>query len=191
MATAIKMIIGLGNPGAEYKRARHNVGFMVVDFIGRRLNARWLRRRRFNGAIGRAECPEGQKLVLVKPLRYMNRSGEVVAAAANFYRVPLGGLLVVLDDVALEPGRIRLRPGGSAGGHKGLADIVEKLGSGEFARLRVGVGVAGQAATSEYVLGEPSAEQWQLVEPALDRAAEAALCWLRYGAQAAMSQFNN
>ena len=213
--TETKMIVGLGNPGKEYERTRHNIGFRVIDLLAERLNIKNLRKYRFGWAFGRAEF-EGKKLILLKPLRYMNCSGEVVAAAlARFGPAPASGpcllsqtakggggpvvgglerLLVVTDDMALEPGRIRIRARGSAGGHNGLADMIEKLHSSEFARLRVGIGRGGgddAAAAHDYVLSEPTQQESELIEQAMQRAQQAVLCWVRSGVETAMNEFNN
>ena len=211
--TEIKMVVGLGNPGKEYERTRHNIGFRVIDLLAERLNIKKLRKYRFGWALGRAEF-EGKKLILLKPLRYMNCSGEVVAAARAWFGPVVGGLenlLVVTDDMALEPGRIRIRARGSAGGHNGLADMIEKLHSSEFARLRVGIGRGGgdglapalaqqqvraaqggaAGAAHDYVLSEPTSQESELIEQAMQRAQQAVLCWVRSGVEAAMNEFNS
>ena len=134
----MKMVVGLGNPGEEYADTRHNIGFKVIDSLAKAL-AIDVRKRKFGARVGLGEFGD-KKLILLKPWQFMNRSGEAVAKAVGFYKLPLSELLVVTDDMALEPGRIRIRAKGSAGGHKGLADIIEKLGTNQFGRLRVGIG---------------------------------------------------
>jgi len=184
----MKMIVGLGNPGAEYADTRHNTGFKVVDLLAATL-ATEIKKRKFGARYGVGEFL-GQKLILLKPWQFMNRSGQAVATAMGFYRVAPGELLVVTDDLNLEPGRIRIRARGSAGGHNGLADIIEKLGTSEFARLRVGIGASGFEDTVAYVLGRPSPQERPLLEAAVERAGQAALCWAEYGIETAMNRFN-
>lgn len=187
-----KMIVGLGNPGTEYERTRHNIGFRAIDLVARVLSTGKFKRRKFGAAVGRAEF-EDKKLILLKPLCFMNQSGQVVAGAVSFYKLPLADLLVVLDDMALEPGSIRIRARGSAGGHKGLADIIEKLQSSEFSRLRIGIGRddSDQPRTDrDYVLDEPTPQELDPIEAALQKAQQAVLCWARSGTEAAMNEFN-
>ena len=120
----------------------------------------------------------------------MNRSGQVVATAVGFYKLQLDDLLVVTDDLALPPGRIRIRAKGSAGGHNGLADIIEKLGTNEFSRLRVGLGQSSEEEAVDYVLDKPTEQEKPLLDEAIERAREAVLCWVEYGIKAAMNKFN-
>ncbi len=120
----------------------------------------------------------------------MNRSGQAVVTAAGYYKVPLSDLLVVSDDMAIEPGRIRIRKKGSSGGHNGLADIIEKLGSDEFPRLRVGIGSSGRANSVDFVLSRPDEQDRKLIEAAINDAVKAILCWLEYGTEMAMNRFN-
>jgi len=188
------LIVGLGNPGAEYERTRHNAGYLVLD----RLAARWASgqtpRGQFHAATldARIARPGGEaRALLMKPTTYMNRSGVSVAEAVRFYKVsPASDVLVIVDDTALPLGKLRLRSSGGAGGHNGLADIETRLGTTEYARLRVGVGEPGRAPKRDYVLGRFSSEQWPDVAPALDRAADAAETWATEGAIAAMNAFN-
>ncbi len=184
----MKVIAGLGNPGREYEDTRHNAGFKVVETIARQLGIE-VNRMRFGGCLGRCEF-EGKKLILLEPLKYMNRSGEVVAELMGFYKLSLDDLLVVTDDMALEPGRIRVRAKGSAGGHNGLADIIEKLGSVEFCRLRIGIGASGRLSGRDYVLGRLGEHEKDLLNAGIETAAEAALCWLREGVVKTMNKFN-
>jgi len=184
----IRLIAGLGNTGKEYKGTRHNVGFEVIDLLANRLKVK-LNREKFGAAFSRTEF-EGKKLILLKPLLLMNNSGQVVAAAANFYKLATSGILVITDDMALEPGMIRLRAGGSAGGHNGLIDIIEKLGTEKFSRLRIGIGNRGQAAGRDYVLSKPAKAEKKLIDTAVTEAAEAVLLWIKEGVEAAMSRFN-
>lgn len=184
----IRMVVGLGNPGEEYVHTRHNMGFKVIDLLAASLGIE-AKRRRFGAHVGEGEF-SGQGLILLKPWQFMNFSGRAVARAVGFYRVGLNELLVVTDDMDLEPGRIRLRARGSAGGHNGLADIIEKLGTDEFARLRVGIGRSAQQDPVEYVLDRPTGLEKPLLDMAVERAKEAVLCWVQCGIEVAMNRFN-
>jgi PTH1 family peptidyl-tRNA hydrolase len=185
----MRMVVGLGNPGPEFVDTRHNAGFRVVDALAEALKIS-VKEKKFGGLFGQGEF-EDKELMLLKPAQFMNRSGQAVAAAAGFYELSLRDLLVISDDIALEPGRIRLRAGGSAGGHKGLADILEKLGTDRVSRLRIGVGSCGAEDATDYVLDEPTTEQEPLLNEAVDRAVQAVLCWLQRGIEAAMNSFNS
>ncbi len=184
----MKMIVGLGNPGKEYADTRHNVGFRVIDALASTLNTS-VRKRKFGARLGETEF-EGRKLILLKPWTFMNRSGQAVATAAGFYKLPLQELLVVTDDMALEPGVIRMRPGGSAGGHNGLKSVIAALGSEDFCRLRCGIGSAGTDDAYDYVLSNVPTGQQAIIDAAVDRARDAALCWIRSGVDAAMNEYN-
>ncbi|MHC4069575.1 MAG: aminoacyl-tRNA hydrolase [Planctomycetota bacterium] len=184
----VKMVVGLGNPGAEYEGTRHNAGFMVIDSLASALGIK-VRKKKFGGVLGEGEYLD-KKLILLKPCQYMNRSGQVVATAVGFYKLCLSEMFVVSDDIALEPGRIRIRARGSAGGQKGLTDILEKLGTDEVNRLRVGIGQSGVQASEDYVLTTPSAEEKPLLEAAIDKARDAVLCWIEFGIDEAMNRFN-
>lgn len=187
----MKVIVGLGNPGPEYERTRHNAGFLVVDRLARRHAPGAVPRARFHGLAIDAPTLGGERSLLVKPMTYMNRSGLCVSEAVRFYKVCVEtDLLVIVDDAALPAGSIRLREKGGAGGHNGLIDIAAKLGTERFARLRVGIDPPGPAPQTDYVLGRFSPEQWSRVEPALERAADAAEVWAAENAVAAMNQFN-
>ena len=133
-----KMVVGLGNPGKEYIDTRHNTGFRVIDALAETLGIE-VRKRKFGARFGSSEFADA-KLILLKPWQFMNRSGQAVATALGFYKLGANDLLVVTDDMALEPGRIRIRAKGSAGGHNGLADVIEKLSTESFARCRIGIG---------------------------------------------------
>lgn len=183
-----KMIVGLGNPGRKYAGTRHNAGFLVVDLVAESLGIE-LRQKKFGAVLGHGEF-EGTELMLLKPQKFMNRSGQVVATAAGYYGLKPEDILVISDDMALEPGRVRLRARGSAGGHKGLEDITRRLKSSEFARLRIGIGRSETQPWEDYVLAEPRNEEKELIEKGLSRARQAALCWLTRGVEAAMNGFN-
>jgi PTH1 family peptidyl-tRNA hydrolase len=187
-SAGVKLIVGLGNPGPAYEQTRHNVGFMVLDALAGRLGAS-LKRRRFNGLT--EDAADGpQKLLLVKPQQFMNRSGRCVADAAGFYRIGAENILVVTDDLALDVGRLRMRPKGSSGGHNGLKDVIAALGTDGFARLRIGIGSQGDREAADYVLSKFAADEKPLIEQAVQTAADAVLCWVRQGAEAAMTRYN-
>ena len=184
----IKMIVGLGNPGPEYDGTRHNVGFEVVDMLAAELGTD-VKKNKFGAFFG--ECIfDGMKVLLLQPQQYMNRSGQVVATAAGFYKIGLENIIVVTDDMAIDPGRIRIRAKGSSGGHNGLGDIIQKLGSNEFGRLRIGIGGSGRQISKDYVLGKPRAEDRELISKASEMSRKAIVCWLRNGINEAMNKFN-
>jgi peptidyl-tRNA hydrolase, PTH1 family len=183
------LLIGLGNPGREYAGNRHNVGFMLIDHLAHRLDARGMRLQ------SRAlVCPasyEGRKLLLAKPQTYMNLSGHSVQGLAHFYRLPLECLLVAHDDLDLPFGALRIRPGGGPGGQKGVASAIERLGSAGFARLRIGIGrPPGRMDPADFVLQDFRADQKDALAEVIQRASEAALVFVTDGIQSAMNQFN-
>lgn len=182
------LVAGLGNPGKPYEGTRHNAGFEVIDRLAAAVGAE-VKKKRFAALVGEAQV-QGRTLLLIKPQAYMNRSGQAVAAAMGFYRLPLERLLVITDDAALEPGRLRLRAKGSAGGHNGLADIIEKVNSQDFARLRVGIGLSGGEDMADYVLSRPPAKEREILDRAIETAVQAALCWITEGLDAAMNRYN-
>lgn len=184
----IRLIAGLGNPDSEYEGTRHNVGFEVVDLLGKKLKVE-LNREKFGAAFGQVKFGN-KKLILLKPLLFMNNSGQVLAAAANFYKLTADKILVITDDMALEPGMIRLRAGGSAGGHNGLTDIIQKMATDKFGRLRIGIGSKGQTTGRDYVLAKPDETERKLMDRAIVEAAEAVVVWITEGIEAAMSKFN-
>jgi len=184
------LIVGLGNPGAEYKKTRHNAGFLLVEELAARWRVEWKNERRFHARLARAERQEHAVLVC-QPQTFMNSSGEAVGALMKFYRLPRTRLLLVVDDADLPLGGIRMRPGGSSGGHHGLESIEQHLGSREFARLRLGIGRReGAREITDYVLSRFDRAEAALMEKVLDRAANQAECWLTGGVQKAMNQFN-
>lgn len=186
------LIVGLGNPGEQYARTRHNAGFLVLDELAGRFGTGWAAEDRFSARVARAELG-GRRLVLAKPQTYMNASGEAVGALARFYRVPLPALLVVVDDVNLALGALRLRPGGSSGGHHGLDSITRHLGGeSRYARQRVGIGRADprQREVTGHVLGRFGETEWQLMQQVFVRAGDQIECWLRSGIELAMNQYN-
>ncbi len=188
----MKIVVGLGNPGNEYVNTRHNTGFKVIDLLAEALKIE-VKKRKFGARLGSSEFAE-KKLILLKPWKFMNRSGQVVATTVGFYKLGLNNLIIVTDDMALEPGRIRIRAKGSAGGHNGLTDIIDKLGTNEFSRCRVGIGCnieeVGQNQV-DYVLSKPTENQKALLDKAIENARDAVLCWIEYGLETAMNKFNS
>jgi PTH1 family peptidyl-tRNA hydrolase len=185
----LKLVVGLGNPGPEYAETRHNLGFKVIEALDEALGID-VGQQKFGARIGNGWFRE-RKVMLMKPWQFMNRSGQAVATAVGFYKLGLEDLIVITDDKALEPGRIRIRAKGSAGGHNGLADIIARLGSNEFARCRVGIGDCPGALSVDYVLGRPREEERPLLNEAIVRARDAVLCWLESGIDRTMNEFNN
>jgi len=185
----MKMIVGLGNPGKKYAETRHNVGFKVIDMLGGVFGID-VSKSSFGGHLGKGEYA-GNQVLLLKPMQYMNCSGQPVADAMGFYKIDLKDVLVVLDDMWLEPGQIRLRAKGSAGGHNGLTDVVEKLGTEGVPRLRVGIGQCKMGEAVGYVLGEPGPIEAEQVNQGIGRAKDAAICWLEEGIGAAMTKHNS
>ena len=183
------MIVGLGNPGDEYADTRHNTGFKVIDLLAETVGIK-VRKRKFGARFESCEFA-GKRLILLKPWQFMNRSGQAVATAMGFYKLNIGELIIVTDDMDLEPGRIRVRAKGSAGGHNGLADIIEKLGKNEFARCRIGIGRSAEREAVSYVLDKPAEDQEPLLVAAIERARDAVLCWIEYGIETAMNKFNS
>jgi|SRR5271170_3771588 len=193
----MKLVAGLGNPGEQYRATRHNAGYMVLELLGQRHGT-----QHWKSAHEALTCQVvfgENKLLLLRPITYMNLSGRSVLTAMKFYGLALEDLLVVVDDVALNCGTIRLRADGSSGGHNGLESIERSLGDfaeekgktgQDFSRLRVGVDAPGRMPLEAYVLERFSAAQKQLLEPALSRAANAVECWASHGITAAMNRFN-
>ena len=184
------LIVGLGNPGAEYAKTRHNAGFSLVERLAERWKAGWGNERRFASRAAKAGHA-GKKVLLCEPQTFMNLSGESVGALVQFYQLPMEKILIAVDDADLALGEIRLRPGGGSGGHHGLESVAEHLGTKEYARLRIGIGRKNEARQiTGHVLGKFSAEENALLEKVLERAAGQLECWLSAGLQKAMCQFN-
>jgi PTH1 family peptidyl-tRNA hydrolase len=180
----IRLIAGLGNPGREYQRTRHNVGFVVLDRLAADAQLRWDYSEKWSAGWAKSD------VIMVKPATFMNRSGEAVAAIANFYKIPPAEVLVVLDDLALPLGRLRLRTQGSSGGHNGLESVIEHFGTEAVPRLRVGIGAAPSHGAVDYVLGRFFEEEQPVLDAAINRAAEAVKCAIDKGLFAAMNVFN-
>jgi PTH1 family peptidyl-tRNA hydrolase len=182
--TQIRLVAGLGNPGREYQRTRHNVGFMVLDRLAADAQLPWDYSEKWGAAWAKTN------VILIKPATFMNRSGQPLSAIANFYKIAASEILVVLDDFALPLGRLRLRAQGSSGGHNGLESIFEHFGTEEIARLRVGIGAAPSAGAVDYVLGRFFEEEKPVLDLAIRRAADAVKCAIDKGLDAAMNVFN-
>ena len=186
----LHLIVGLGNPGAEYAKTRHNAGFMLVERLARRWQTEWSAARKFHARLAPARRGE-RRVVLCQPQTFMNASGEAVRAVVDYYSVPPERLLVVVDDADLPLGQVRLRARGSSGGHHGLESLERHLGTREFARQRIGIGrQAGAREITDYVLGRLSAGEWAVFEKVLTLAGDQAECWLDAGVGKAMNQFN-
>jgi peptidyl-tRNA hydrolase, PTH1 family len=184
------LIVGLGNPGAEYAQTRHNAGFLLVEKLAANWKCDWANERKFKARIAKAER-DGRKVLLCQPQTFMNLSGETVGALKDFYQLPLKQILVAVDDADLPFGEIRLRKSGSSGGHHGLESIEQHLASREFARLRIGIGRKdGLREITNYVLGKFDPSESELLKKVLERAAGQIECWLDAGIEKAMSQFN-
>lgn len=184
------LVVGLGNPGKEYAKTRHNAGFLLVEKLAEDWNANWALEKRFNSRLAKTERI-GRKLILCEPQTFMNASGEAVRAVSDFFRVPPEKILLVVDDADLPFGEIRLRGSGSSGGHHGLESVEEHLGTRGFPRLRIGIGRKDSSRQiTNYVLGQFAKDEKDLLEKILARAAKQVECWANDGIAKAMSQFN-
>lgn len=169
MTEGVRLVVGLGNPTSRYEKTRHNAGFWFLDRVAERLGVSLRPESRFMGAIGRRDG--ASPVYFLKPSTYMNRSGQSVAAVANYYRIVPSELLVVHDELDLPPGSVRLKKGGGHGGHNGLRDLIAQLGTGDFHRLRIGIGHPGDRyQVVNYVLDTPSKGELALLEEAMSRA---------------------
>ena len=185
----MKLVVGLGNPGDRYRKTRHNVGFEVVGELANRHHAD-KPKQKFDAELTEIFYND-EKILLIAPLTYMNESGRSVAPCVSFYDLELEDLLVVCDDLNLDTARLRLRGGGSFGGQKGLQNIIQRLGTEDFARLRIGIGrPPGRMEASDYVLGRFSKDEREDVDDAVLRAADGVELWIREGTEAAMNHLN-
>ena len=183
------LIVGLGNPGREYKENRHNVGFKLIDHLAVRLNVNLTRFqcKALTGDVRRA----GVKIILAKPQTFMNLSGQAVACLVRFYKLPLAHVLLAHDDLDLPFGTLRLRPGGGSGGQKGVQNTIQQLGTPDFPRLRMGIGrPPGRMEAAAYVLQDFPASDLPVLNEMLTRAADAALTWVDFGLETAMNRYN-
>lgn len=184
------LLVCLGNPGDKYENTRHNIGFMVADQVAQRQNAP-IQKLKFK-ALTNLLTISGEKVLVMKPVTYMNLSGEAVRQAADFYKIPPERVLVVSDDTALAVGRLRIRKGGSAGGHNGLKSIIQNLGTDQFPRVRVGVGEKPHPDydLADWVLGKFTGEDKKAADQAVEKAADAIACILKDGLDRGMNRFN-
>ena len=182
---SIRLVAGLGNPGSEYAATRHNIGFMVVDQLAAQFGSSWEKSPKWDALSARCGA-----VLLVKPMSFMNRSGYPLFAAAQFYKIPQQEILVVLDDLALQLGRLRLRARGRSGGHNGLESIIVQFGTEEIPRLRVGIGHAPREGYVDYVLSRFFDEEKPLVRSTIGRAVDAVKCAIDNGLVSAMNTFN-
>ena len=184
------LLVCLGNPGDQYENTRHNVGFMVADEVAQRQRAP-IQKLKFK-ALTNLLTISGEKVLVMKPVTYMNLSGEAARPAADFYKIPADHVLVVSDDTALAIGKLRIRVKGSAGGHNGLKSIIQHLGSDQFPRIKVGVGSPQHAEHDivDWVIGKPMGEDAKVLTQALEKAAEAVSAVIAQGPQKAMNKYN-
>lgn len=181
------LIVGLGNPGEEYRGTRHNVGFDAIDIISKKYNIE-LNRVKFKGVYGEGFI-DGKKVMLLKPTTYMNLSGESIGEVANFYKIPHEDIVVIYDDISLDIGKLRIRVKGSAGGHNGIKSIISCLGGDMFPRVKVGVGVPKGNLVS-HVLGKFTPEERTILNKALEASSEAAITIMTKDTNEAMNKFN-
>lgn len=185
----MKMVIGLGNPGKKYEKTRHNIGFQVIDELANRLNAPPMQSK-FNGMYTVIHRPEG-KVILVKPLTYMNLSGECVRPLMDYYQVDVDDVIVLYDDLDFQPGELKLRQKGSAGGHNGMKSLIAHLGTDRFKRVRLGIGrPTNEMKISDYVLSDFSKEEISVIQVMVDKSADACVDWLKAPFLEVMNQYN-
>ncbi len=185
----MKLIVGLGNWGSEYNNTRHNIGFITVDYLAEKLNIEF-NKTKFFASIGEGNY-KGEKVMLMRPQTFMNRSGQAVRAAMDFYKLDVEDLLVIFDDMDLPCGQLRVRQKGSAGGHNGMKDIISQLGNNQnINRFKLGIDHPVYGDTVNYVLGKFTEEEQNLLRPAVQEAADAAMCWLTEGITPTMNRFN-
>lgn len=184
-APRIRLVAGLGNPGPEYEQTRHNIGFLVVDQLAAQFGSRWERSTKWDALT--AKCGEA---ILLKPTSFMNRSGYPIFDVVQFYKIEPGQILIVVDDLALPLGRLRIRSDGGSGGHNGLESIIAQFGTEEIPRLRIGIGAAPDRGSTDYVLGRFFEEEKPLVGSTIDRAVDAVKCAIDNGLVSAMNTFN-
>ena len=184
------LIVGLGNPGKEYAHTKHNCGFRALDILAEKLSCK-VDKGKFQGLYGQCNW-QGRKLLLLKPQTYINLSGRSVQQLSAYYNIPPQRIIVLFDDISLEPGRLRIRADGSAGGHNGIKSIIAELGSQSFPRVKIGVGCKPHpdADLADWVLSGFSAQEEKALGPALERAADAALFIIEKGVPEASNRFN-
>ena len=187
-----ELIVGLGNPESRYFQTRHNIGFDAVDSLALAWSLSWQENKRFQGAIAERRTADGSKILLLKPLTYMNRSGQSVRAVIDWYKIAPGSILVIYDDMDLPVGRLRIRRSGSAGGHNGMKSIISHLGNQDFPRLRIGIGKSdGKKQTIGHVLGKFAPEEKKVMQEVLEMSVNAVDKILAEGVDKAMNNFNS
>ena len=185
----IWLIAGLGNPETKYDGTRHNAGYAALDYLADKWNIS-VGKTKFQGLWGQGEV-DGHKVVLLKPLTYMNLSGDSIAPTAGFFKIPADHVLVIYDDVSLPVGKLRVRPTGSAGGHNGIKNIIAHLGTQDFPRIKIGTGAPGEGGDMiDWVIGVPSQAERKVLVESFRRAIDAAECIIEHGCQKAMNDFN-
>lgn len=186
----VYIIAGLGNPGSKYQRTRHNVGFMAVDRLAEKHGAS-IDRMKFQSLTARCQI-NGESVLLMKPMTYMNNSGEAIAEAARFYKIPPENIVIISDDINLEPGKMRIRRSGSAGGHNGLKSIIQCVGSDAFPRVRIGIGDRDRRFESlaDFVLSKFTEDDMKVLDAPLENAGKAAELILKGDVSTAMNRFN-
>ena len=183
----MKLIVGLGNPGKEYRLTRHNIGFMAIDAFATEMQVD-IDRESFHGLFGRFKF-NGEDVYLLKPLTYMNLSGQSVREISDYFKIPVEDIIVIYDEMALPPGKIRLRNKGSSGGHKGIQNIIDHFKTNEIKRIRIGIGEPTYSPV-DYVLGKPSPEDKELIDKAIENTIKALRAILNHDFTYAMSHFN-
>jgi peptidyl-tRNA hydrolase, PTH1 family len=187
-----QLIVGLGNPEPKYNQTRHNIGFEAVDALAKTWQISWSENRRFQAFMGEGRGANGDKVRLLKPLTYMNRSGQAIRSATDWYKLPPESTLIIYDDMDLSVGRLRLRLSGSAGGHNGMKSAIAHLGTQNFPRLRIGIGKSRADKDSvSHVLGKFSLEETQMMSEVLQLVVDAVELALKQGVEKAMSLYNN
>lgn len=182
------IIAGLGNPGKEYTHTRHNAGYMAIEYLSEKENVK-LNKLKFNSVYGEISI-NGEKVMLVKPVTYMNRSGIAIAEIINFYKIPKENLIVIYDDIDIPLGNLRIRPNGSPGTHNGMKSIISFIGNGNFPRIRIGIGRNENMDLADYVLQKFSSGERDLINPIIEKAAEAALEIIEKDIDSAMQKYN-
>jgi peptidyl-tRNA hydrolase, PTH1 family len=183
------LVVGLGNPGSEYSSTKHNLGYLAVDEIGKRVGI-VIKKKKFNGLFGEGSF-NNDKLLLLKPETYMNRSGYSVSSAVNFYHIPSENVIVIHDEIDLPVGAVRIKARGGSAGHKGVISIIGELGSGDFVRIRIGIGKPeSKSVTVSHVLSQFKREEKEIVQESVLKAADAAFEIIQHGLTRAMNKYN-
>lgn len=183
------IIVGLGNPGPKYARNRHNVGFQSVDRLAESIGAKFAEKKRFKALVAEGQIG-AQRVVLAKPLTFMNNSGQAVRSISQWYKIPPERILIIYDDLDLPLAKLRLRPDGKSGGHNGLGSVIQEMGTAEIPRLRIGIGRPAQGDPIDYVLGDFSRDQEPAIRDALGTVESIVRCLLEQGILRAMDSFN-